>query len=58
MYLGPGGVYVAVSVRLALWSHLAGQVLASPVGGRDSIAPAWPQQFAPHQQSVRRVPAM
>jgi hypothetical protein len=50
---------VAASGRLALWSHLAGQAVASPGGGRDphSVARAWPQQFAPHQlQSGTPVP--
>src|SRR3984885_10317792 len=51
---------VAASGRPGLWSHRAGQVLASPGGGRGphSIAPARGQQFAPHRRSVRRVPAM
>jgi hypothetical protein len=45
--------FVVAYGRLALWPYLAGQVLAPPGGGRGShsIAPAWPQQFAPHQQS-------
>jgi hypothetical protein len=44
---------VAVSGRRALQAHLAGQVAASPGSGREphSVAPAWPPQFAPHQQS-------
>jgi hypothetical protein len=49
--LSGGPDVVAASGRLALWSHLAGQAVASPGGGRDphSIAPGWPQQFGPAQ---------
>ena len=40
--------------RLALWSHPAEQAIAFHDGGwdPDSIAAAWPGQFAPHQQPV------
>jgi NAD(P)-dependent dehydrogenase (short-subunit alcohol dehydrogenase family) len=40
--------------RLALWAHPAEQAVAFHDGGWDaaSIAAAWPQEFAPHEQPV------